>query len=857
MVTLRGSRVLIAVIPVWLGLCLASSATFARDAVDEPISQFLRDQCLDCHSGDYAEAELDIESLLTNPIEDRLDDWVKMHDRVHAGEMPPDGMTRSERQPFTEGLFRRLVEVDRQRIEDSGRAVMRRMNRLEYENSLRQLLHAPWLQVRSILPEDGERHHFNKIGEALDVSHVNMARYMQAADTALREVIARHVEAPPTPTRRYYAREQSSFNRRVHYTVFNRSPSRATFPLIGYQADLKVLRDPDRPFTVGDADPETRESESFGVVASSYEPIIVRFNEFKAPEPGRYKLRIKGYTFWARGEDSQWWRPRRDKIERGRRPEPVLIYSHQPPRQLRRLGAVDLNVEPSVQELETWLLEGESIQPDAVRLFRSRPPGGWHNPLAERDGVPGVALNYLEVEGPIYEQWPPPGHQLLFGDLPLVRRDGRVTVRSDKPRKDAQRLLQRFLAKAYRRPAKPEELQRFVAVVDDALAKGHMFADAMIAGYTAVLCSPGFLWIEQQTPELHSTELATRLSLFLNNSAPDEKLLAVAERLTDPAVLAAEADRLLDSPKSEQFVHAFLDYWLDLRKINATSPNELLYPDYYLDDGLVDAAVQETRLFFAKLIDDNLPARNVIDSDFTFVNERLADHYGLDSIPGAKLHLVDLPDDSVRGGFITQASVLKVTANGTTTSPVVRGAWIGERLLGLEIPPPPKSVPAIEPDTRGATTIREQLAKHRADESCNACHQKIDPAGFALENFDIAGGYREFYRSLGSRGKRIEGFGKNGQPFRFRRGPDVDPSGQLPSGERFDDIREFKSALLQDERAIAKNLLEQLLLFATGAPPRFSDRVEIERILDRLAADHYPVRSMIHEIVQTRLFLHK
>lgn len=313
---------------------------------------------------------------------------------------------------------------------------------------------------------------------------------------------------------------------------------------------------------------------------------------------------------------------------------------------------------------------------------------------------------------------------------------------------------------------------------------------------------------------------------------------------------------MLADRKSRRFVDAFLAYWLDLRKITDTSPDELLYPDYYLDDSLVDAALEETQLFFAELICENLPTRNLIDSNFTFANERLARHYDLPPFEAASLRRVSLPADSVRGGLLTQASVLKVTANGTTTSPVVRGAWINERILGVDIPPPPASVPAIEPDTRGATTIRQQLLLHRADESCNVCHKIIDPAGFALENFDVAGGFRNTYRSFQD-GDRVVGYGKNGQPFAFTHGPNVDASGELPDGRAFGDVRELKQLLLADERAIARNLVEKLLTYATGAGPRFSDRDEVEAILDRHAQKGFPVRSLITEIATSRLFLYK
>ncbi|HTD66874.1 MAG TPA: DUF1588 domain-containing protein, partial [Candidatus Limnocylindria bacterium] len=281
-----------------------------------------------------------------------------------------------------------------------------------------------------------------------------------------------------------------------------------------------------------------------------------------------------------------------------------------------------------------------------------------------------------------------------------------------------------------------------------------------------------------------------------------------------------------------------------------------LYPDYYLDDLLTESALEETQLFFAELLRGNLPARNLASSDFAMLNERLAAHYGLPTFEGVKLRRISLPKDSPRGGLMTQAAVLKVTANGTTTSPVLRGAWIMERIIGKPPPPPPPSVPAVEPDIRGAVTIRQQLDKHRTQETCAACHAKIDPAGFALENFDVMGGWRERYRAEGD-GVPEKGLAKSGQKFAFHLALPVDSSGELPDGRKFADIREFKKLLLKDEEQLARNLAQQLVVYATGAPIRFSDREQISRILAQARGEAYGVRTLIHEIVQSELFLNK
>jgi len=384
------------------------------------------------------------------------------------------------------------------------------------------------------------------------------------------------------------------------------------------------------------------------------------------------------------------------------------------------------------------------------------------------------------------------------------------------------------------------------------------FAEAMLAGYTAVLASPGFVFVNEKPGRLDDHGLATRLALFLSNSLPDETLRARAARgeLSRPEVLRTETERLLSQNSSRRFVDAFLDYWIDLRKIEDSTPSTTLYNDYYLDDALTEASVAESQLFFAEMVRGNLPARHVVNSDFTFLNDRLAAHYGISGVTGIAMRRVPVPADSPRGGFMTHASVLKLTANGTTTSPVLRGKWIMERILGYEIPPPPP-VAAVEPDIRGAVTIRQQLDKHRADQSCAACHDKIDPAGFALESFDIMGGWRDRYRAVDEKVAAEKGRGKNGQPFEYHYALPVDSSGTLPDGRSFANIHDFKRLLRGEDETIARNLARQLVVFSTGASVRFSDRPMIEQMLSRAKAQGYGLRSLIHEVVQSELFRSK
>jgi hypothetical protein len=853
-----------------LGCCLAMAmALAARQAamaedVPAALHGFLDKHCFSCHDTETKKGDLDLQTAAFAPDQAKnMTLWVTVHDRVRDGEMPPKKKPRPEAgelQAFLDTLERPLIAADLAREARDGRSTWRRLNRYEYENSLRDLLQAPWLQVKEILPEDGESHRFNKIGDALDISHVQMAQYLAAAEYALRQVIAAQATRPEGVKKRFYARDQGTFTSHMKFTEFNRSPERATFPVLGSAAQPEV-----RSGKLPISDPKSRDQEGMGVVASSYEPIEIKFDRFTAPMAGVYKLRFCAESVWVGpgllpAKDPHWWTPDLDIVSAGRRAEPISVYGETRPRLLRWLGAFDAAPEATTRDLEVLLIKGETIRVDAARLFRSRPPA-WHNPLAQKDGQPGVAFRWMEVEGPVLEGWPSAGHKLLFGDLPLKpggdAAAGMEAV-SDHPDADAERLLRTFMQHAYRAPLEERDLQRYLGVVKKAMASGSSFSEAMIAGYAGVLCSPAFVCLEEKPGQLDDHALAARLSYFLWNSTPDDTLRQLAGRseLHKPEVLTVQVERMLDDARARRFVNAFLAYWIDLRKMDATSPDAGLYPDYYLDDLLVESAQEETQEFVADLIKENLPARNIVNSDFVMINERLARHYGIPGVDGVAIRKVKLPPDSVRGGLMTQASVLKVTANGTTTSPVLRGVWIMERILGKPPPPPPASVPAIEPDTRGASTIREQLDKHRTLETCSACHAKIDPAGFALESFDVFGGQRDKYRALGE-GAHEQGYGKNGQPFAFHLGPVVDASGKLPDGRAFQDVRELKKVLLTDERAIARNLASQLTVYATGAPVCFGDRPRIEVILDQAAAGHFALRSLIQGIVHSELFQRK
>ncbi|MHB1422628.1 MAG: DUF1592 domain-containing protein [Gemmataceae bacterium] len=875
---------------------------------------FVNDYCTRCHNDVDQKGRLDLTRLAFDPNDSaNLAIWIKVHDRVQAGEMPPRSRVRPDaarQKTFVDCLAQSIVAAERATLAGEGRAMQRRLNRQEYEKAVRDLLGVPWAPIANRLPEDGEAYRFNKSGEALDVSYLQLARFMDSANYAMRLAMATRLERPAKTRRKLYARDEFSLRNwrpRENGTL----PDRLSFPVLDSHAqpDVRAGRAPA-------TSPETREREAVGKVSSIFSDAGgYGWSGWRAPVAARYKLRIAGYTIWVAGggvarwffegqgaekaplyHTLLWHRPNLDEVYPGRRNEPISVYARGGS-QTRPIGAVDFTPRPTVSDIEVFLLAGESLRTDGSRLFCTRVNGTdeqYVNPLATEDGMPGYAIQWIEIEGPFFDD---PvggaGYRLLFDQLRLVPskqarvaipleigpdpsagRGGRrgpggfgrsmmrqalYEVESTTPRQNAERLLRLFLEKAYLRPVAEADVQRFLKLFDDQFKQGNGFTRSMLSAYTAVLASPGFVFIQEKPGRLDDHALATRLSLFLWNSIPDDTLRTLAQRgeLRKPDVLRAQTERMLNDPKAQRFVEAFTDYWLDLRKIDDTAPSTTLYNDYELDEPLKLAALEETRLFFGELLRADLPARNIVASDFTFLNERLADHYDIPGVSGVHFRKVKLPPDSLRGGFMTQASVLKVTANGTTTSPVLRGHWITERILGLETPPPPPTVEAVEPDIRGAVTIRQQLDKHRANASCASCHRKMDPPGFALESFDVMGGYRERYRAVSDKVPPVKGFGLNGQAFAFHYALPVDSAGTLPDGRPFKDVRELKKLLVQDEAPIARNLVRQLTIFATGAPVRFSDRTEIENILDAAKARQYGVRSIVHAIVQSELFQNK
>lgn len=751
------------------------------------IRPFLDKHCIDCHEGSSAKAGLRLDSLAPEfAAADKARLWTKVLERLEAGDMPPKKRarpTQADRDQVAGWINDRLLEAERRAQSPPGSLTLRRLTRLQYENAVHDLL-AIDLRLKERLPEDKRAFGFDNIGEALNLSAAQLEVYLEAADAALDAAIVK--KARP-----------ETFKRR-----FDRLEATGDSEGILNLEDAVVL---------------------FG--RGSFGPPLYRYIK----ETGLYRFRLSACAYQSRGD-----------------PVEISVRAHD----LRAsdtplVGYFEAPADaPTVIEFVCRLTSSSYVNFAAHKL----PYAPRTRNIKEYSGT-GLAVQWLEVEGPLLDSWPPPSHRHLFGDLPLrpVSTGAQVlTVTSDQPRVDAERLLSAFMRRAYRRPVPGQDVEPIVKLVGDQLDAKQSFEEAMRVGYKAILCSPDFLFFPEKRGVADDFALAARLSYFLWNTQPDDELMKLAEQgvLSRPEQLRAQVERLLNHPKARGFIKNFVGQWLDLRLIDFTMPDRKLYPEF--DDALRKSMVEETELFFEEVLKRDLSLTNFVDADFAFLNERLAQHYGITGVKGPAMRRVALPPGSHRGGVLTQASVLKVTANGTTTSPVTRGAWVLRNILGKPPDPPPPNAGAIEPDIRGAKTIREQLDKHRNAASCAACHVKIDPLGFALESFDVTGGWRENYRVLSGPNLSMT-----------RNGPKVESDATLPDGREFRNMDELKKLLVEDKDQLARCLTEKLLIYGTGRGLRFADRAVVKEIVARSRGKNYGLRSLIHEIVQSRTFLNK
>jgi hypothetical protein len=767
-----------------------------------PVEEFLTAHCIKCHNEDKAKGDLRLDNLKSEfDQRETFTVWQHVLEKIETGEMPPKSKPRPPAQQLREAAdwIADKVKIASAKLRESeGRVVLRRLNRNEYENTVRDLLGVE-VKLRELLPQDAAAAGFDNVGDALHTSSFLLAKYLEAAEEALNQAIVNRSQ--PKSATKHVTLNDAHQVRNSKESVFRK------------QDDGRV------------------------VMFSSSKWVGATL--FYMEQRGRYRFRMQ-----VRGVQSAG-KPVTFEVQSGGGgmggPKARLVGYFDALADKERVIEFEDRLEPrtSIFILPYALSNAKTVNTTGQEAWTG----------------PGLQVDWVEMEGPLNESWPPPSHMRLFGDLkqgsfPGYNMRDRVEVISDKPEEDARRLLGAFARRAFRRKVDAEDLEPFVALVLKRLGSGTTFEQAMRAGLAGIMTSPEFLFLREEPGRLDEFALASRLSYFLWSSMPDDELLDLAEKnkLGNAATLRAQVERMLKDKKAVAFTENFTGQWLAMRDLEFTEPSARLYPEF--DDMLRASMLREVQLFFDELLKNDLSIVNFLSSDFTMLNGRLAKHYGIPDVDGWEFQRVKLPPDSHRGGLLTMAGVLKVTANGTNSSPVTRGAWVLDRILGTPPKPPPPSAGTIEPDIRGATTIREQLAKHRNIESCATCHVSIDPPGFALKNFDVIGGWREFYRTTGT-GKPVM---VNGTRTSYLEGKPVDAGDVTPDGRRFKHIDEYKVLLLDEKEKFARGLTTKLATYGTGGLIEATDLREINAIVERAQAKGSGFRALIHELVQSELF---
>ncbi|MEQ8790918.1 MAG: DUF1592 domain-containing protein [Pirellulaceae bacterium] len=787
-------------------------------ALDPMVQAFLRTHCQKCHGEQKQEGDFRVDTMLkvsATPADAEY--WRLVLDNLNLGEMPPEGQPRPPADK-TEAVID-WIEAELHRAEQAlaghaGEVVLRRLNRREFEYTLQDLLGARG-DFAEGFPEDAEASGFDNNGAALVLSAEQLTRYLQAADTVLEQAI----ETGPQPESQKVVyslrRIQADIDRRTAENERRKKASRVK------PTATELKREAER-----------RKSGNYG--SPYFAPhgddalIVVRYSKpntgdfFRVREPGFYRFRFSAYAVRNGGAGV------RLQVTTGNGSTTEV------PSLIEVIQLTDS--EPREFEYRVYLERGHRVQLEMLDGTNWTPGSR----ILESKDV-AIAVGAMELEGPLFEQWPPAGHRALLG----TRRV------SDLGDEEMPTILTELAPRLFRRPTSPAVVQEYVDFYQSARAEPLPPEAAFRLTVQAMLASPHFIYHLEPAAgadgAIDAYALANRLSYFLWRSLPDEPLqrLAASGELLRPEVLHEQVDRLLADPKSQRFLADFVGQWLNINDLGEMQPDANLYPEY--DAELERAMVGETESFVREMLQQDLPLSNLIDSDWAMLNERIADHYGIEGVNGLEFRRVALDkSETVRGGLLTQASILNVTSNGTTTSPVVRGVWVLDRLLGSTAPPPPPDVPAIEPDIRGASTIQEQLAKHRSIAQCASCHQKIDPYGIALENFDVIGGWRENYRGL-------EPTNNPNRP-KLITGPAVISQDQLPQLGEFADFRAFRDLLHERQNQVDKNVARRLATFALGREMTFADESSLQRMVAAADAQEGGLKTMIHALVVSELF---
>lgn len=796
----------------------------------ENAKAFLSNHCVACHSVDDPNGEREFETLDLG--KDHWDTQLRLQeiiDQLTLGEMPPEDAD----QPSTKDRLNAITQMTqllsqmRERITSTGgQTVLRRLTRREYRNTVGDLLAIDMTMFDPTIefPADNLSNHFDNFGETLVTSGYLLEKYLDAAHRCVEKAMA--TEAASKPQEWVFNGEflQQTELKGAHKHAFdskymvlydhplNDKPEGAYGPLPEFSSGVPV----DGLYEV-----KVRAQALHRDTPYTQETVFIDLDE-----PFRMGIR-PGNTVIGDMVHTQPIQPL--LAEATIKDDELAWYTFKIP--LDKGFAPRFTFENGMHDVRgsyarVFRNQKESLPPD---VRQSKGIVDWRKAVIKFGYLPQIRIHEIRLSGPMDVQSPTPSQQILLG--------GKSFESSRVPE-----LLHRFASRAYRRSATQAESAGLLSIYKGRLADGRSPLEAYKDAIKAAMCSPAFLYLsppdDSQSTKLSDHGIAERLSYFLTSTMPDASLRKLADegKLSDAVVLRSEARRLLQSDASDAFIADFLDSWLNLRALGSMPPDPKDSQVYYAA-GLEPEMKQETRLFMRDLIARNASVLEFLRADYSFMNRDLAKLYGVaDQVPADeanKFRRVQYANKE-RGGLLGHASVLTVSANGIETSPVIRGIWLMETILGTPVPPPPDAVPALDPDIRGAVSIRDQLAKHRESAACNQCHRKFDPLGFALEGFDPIGRKREFYDS--------------------KRKMKIDTSGVLPGGDRFSSPDEFRSLLLKREEFFVRTLANRLLSHALGRRMEALDRPAVDKMVVNLKDNEYRVADLITAVVTSDLF---
>jgi len=801
-------------------------------------NEFLNEYCIGCHGEEKQKGDRRFDFLdLDFTNEDTAYAWQEILDMINLGDMPPEDEVRPTDTELSGMVSLITPQLDQYYSRQSQREKtgLRRLNRFQYRNTLKELLglNMASFDPTKSFPSEEKFEGFENIASKLVTSRYLMEQYLNAASTSIDKIL----EIPSTPPRIH-----------EHFVADDLWKKRMEF-----RAKVNYFVNIDGKYAeIGTGTGRLYPTHFKGVPMDGYYTITVKAGgagRQNSYDPSLFKvdleepIKIEIFANDASVESARSENPTNREIM-------TLALEDNKPREYKVRAWLDKGfnfgfryANGPIDHRRTVLRVQETYHPETITsnykdVFSNEPSEELEYYLSDVYEGPRVRIYEASIEGPETEVWPPQSYRELFG----ANVDGKFG-------QDAYRLLRTFARKAFRRPVLNSEIQLYHAFYDRERENGSPEITALADSYKAILCSPHFLYIEAPvdesfvdesvTREIERYALASRLSYFLWGSMPDQELLAAADNgsILEPIEMRYQALRMLRDPRAEAFVADFTDGWLGLSGLEQAMPDANKF-ESYTTYNLGKSMQKETRAFFRHILQGNRDVEEFLDAGYSFVDRNLAKHYGIDHTDlGDDLERVGFPSDSYRGGLLGQAGILTVTANGVDTSPVIRGIWILENLLGTPPSPAPPDVPALEPDIRGATSIRDQLAKHREIATCNECHRKMDPLGFALESFDAIGGYRDFYLA-GPGGRSIP----------------IDTSGQLPSGEAFKDVRGLKEILLGRKDQFDRCLTEKLMTYALGRELSFSDRPQIDYIIDELKRRGGGLQDLVEIVITSEPF---